>query len=200
MMIKMNSNEYKKILERISNDLRYNFREYDEEKLYKSFSEFQQQILSSRKKDNDIFQKLNSITGPKIQQILKKLGLNYDFIPQQKKKLVEFANGVILAEKKKEEFIILYNNSFKKKSTKKKSKKMEIDPSSYEEQRNNWLLRSDLNQLKVELKDINIKIIRVIVTPWKSNLNIQGRKKDDLILAILKYINKMRNFSNLGAY
>ncbi|MFX1238140.1 MAG: hypothetical protein ACFFAS_18625 [Promethearchaeota archaeon] len=185
------------IVKKLYMELSENYSAYNEEKLKRIVSQFQLSLLDLRKKDHEIQVSLQDLSPRDLKLMVKRLDLPLLSIPSQKYKLVSVLNGLIDQEGKK-------NDLFKemeglKSTARKTTSKSSRTPSSLgntEEIRNKWLIHKDLNSLTRELNKINMNTLRAIVRPW--NVKPIGRKKDDLVNAIIAYIRKIKGLSELG--
>ncbi len=85
---------------------------------------------------------------------------------------------------------IQLTEQLKKSTQKPKKEKVErLTPKSHEDTRQAWVALKNQSQLEVELLKINMNSIREIAKPW--NVKPNGRTKNDLIGAVVDYINKI---------
>lgn len=186
-------------LESIMNDITHNYNKFNQTKLIEAIAKFQKNILSLRKQDVEIKSKLENFTSKQILDLSNKLDLNLLYPPKQKNILVHLINSLILQKGKKDEFLKIAKSIeiSRRVIPARKPKKMTVSSTSeYNSLRKLWLTSENLNQLEIELKDINMNIIRAVVKPW--GVKPSGRTKIALITAVINYIKRMRRFSKLG--
>ncbi|MHA1248608.1 MAG: hypothetical protein ACTSRP_01315 [Candidatus Helarchaeota archaeon] len=191
-------NKLLNVLDMIIKDLHRKYNDFNEIELKKIISRFQKDFLKLYIIDYQIKNELDSLSTSQLREVIKNLKLNLLQIPTQKYILVQLLNGLILQSNKKDKFLDLAKTLKleKKSQPKKKSKITTITSSDYDEMRNKWLTESDLKELKSKLSNVNMNDIRAIVKPW--NIKPKGRKKIDLIQAIIDYISRMRGLTKLG--
>ena len=188
-------------LELIIQDLSKNYKEFDQLKLLKIISQFQNQFLSLKRSDIEIKSTLNRLSLKQILECQKKLGLELISQPTQKIKLISLISGFALQKKKKKELLEAARSlkAMKRKSSTKTSKKVPASSDSdYKILRKLWLTNKNLSQLESELAGINMNKIRAVVKPWK--LKPRDRTKKALIKAVIEYIKRMKKLSKLGTY
>lgn len=193
------NNSLIQILEFIVQDIKKNYSLFDENNLLNAISQFQNNALDSRKKDNEINLLLNSLTLKDIIDYSKKLNISLLSPPNTKLKLIPLINALITQADKKSEFLTLIESQqFEKKKSKPKKKKesISISSSEYENLRKKWLTVDNIDKLEMELLKINMNLIREITKPW--NLKPIGRTKPDLVEAILNKIKRIKGISKLG--
>lgn len=186
-------------LKSLINYVNQNHREVNQTKLIEAISMFQKNILSLRKEDVEIKSILGNLTSKKILDFCNKLNLVLFNPPKQKNKLIPLINSLILLKGKKEEFlrIAISSKTSKRVTSSKKPKIITVSSTSeYGNLRKLWLTAKNLSKLEIELKNINMNIIRAIIKPWR--IKPSERTKISLISAIIFYIERMRRLSKLG--
>ncbi|MHA1311363.1 MAG: hypothetical protein ACTSQO_10595 [Candidatus Helarchaeota archaeon] len=191
-------NQLLNVLDMIVKDLHRRYNDFNENELKKIISRFQKDFLKLYLMDFQIKNELDSLNTTQLRKVIKNLNLNLLQIPTQKYILVQLLNGLILQANKKEKFFDLAKTLKleKKIRPKKRLKNTEKTVFDYDKKRKEWLIESNLDELKSKLSDITMNNIRVIVKPW--NIKPKGRKKKDLIQAVIDYISKMRELTKLG--
>ena len=193
------NNSIIQILELIVYDIKKNYDLFNENNLIKAISQFQNNILDSRQKDNDINFVLNNLTLKDIINYSKKLNISLISPPKSKPKLMPLINALIVQSNKKSDFLKLIESEKLVKGKPKSQKKKEtttLSSAEYETLRKKWLTTENLNELETTLSPMNMNLIRDITRPW--NLKPVGRAKKDLVDAVLNYIKKLKGLSKLG--
>jgi len=187
------------ILRIIEKDIHENPSSYQLTSLKKVIAQFQNKIADMRQKDPQIQVILQNYTAKELKSLINEIDLKILSIPSQKSKLISILNSLIIQEGKRSRFLE-FNDKSKSRELKKtavKETKSKISITDYEKIRKEWLTHHSLEQLDKEIMKIKMNEIRKIVEPW--SIKPSGRKKIDLVDAILGYIKKMRGLSKLGA-
>jgi len=179
-------------------DITQNYNEFGEKNLKKVISQFQNNLLSIRQKDNELKSALDPLTADQIDDITEQLGIYLLSSPKDKNKLASLMNSLILLTHKKNEFLELVKSIEPIKPVKpvksapsapSKKQKTTISTFNHADLRDKWLKTKTPGDLEAELLKINMNELRNIVKPW--NIKPIGRKKIDLIIGIIEYLNKM---------
>jgi len=193
------NNSIIQILELIVYDIKKNYDLFNENNLIKAISQFQNNILESKRKDNDVNLLLNDLPLKDIINYSKKLNISLISPPKSKPKLMPLINALIVQSNKKSDFLKLIESEKLVKGKPKSQKKKEtttLSSAEYETLRKKWLTTENLNELETTLSPMNMNLIRDITRPW--NLKPVGRAKKDLVDAVLNYIKKLKGLSKLG--
>ena len=193
------NNSIIQILELIVYDIKKNYDLFNENNLIKAISQFQNNILESKRKDNDVNLLLNDLPLKDIINYSKKLNISLISPPKSKPKLMPLINALIVQSNKKSDFLKLIESEKLVKGKHKSQKKKEtttLSSAEYETLRKKWLTTENLNELETTLSPMNMNLIRDITRPW--NLKPVGRAKKDLVDAVLNYIKKLKGLSKLG--
>ena len=186
-------------LESLMDDVSQNYKKFNQTKLIEAIAKFQKDILSLRNEDIEIKSILENLTSKQILDLCNKLNLILFSPPKQKNRLIPLINSLIMQKGKKDEFLEIAKSIkiSRRVIPSRTQKKITVSSTSeYDSLRKLWLTSENLNQLELELKDINMNIIRAIVKPWR--VKPSGRTKIALITAVINYIKRMKRLSKLG--